>query len=104
MSTEQRLTDSPGPPVEVGRYCTERGEQRRLIARRIEGQVNVYDSPLKRHGRSYFVERGFDSKAELAVFVAHYRRHAEQLGLCPMSREAIDRAYGDSEAVAELVA
>jgi hypothetical protein len=44
-------------------------------------------------GRRYFVERGFESKAELAVLIADYRREAQRLGACPMSREAIERGF-----------
>jgi hypothetical protein len=92
-----------GTPAVLGSYETGDGHRRQLIGRRIEGEVNVYDTPADRCGRAYFVERGFQSKAELAVFVAHYRRHAARLGVCPMSREAIERAYVDCEPVAELV-
>jgi hypothetical protein len=87
------ITDpATGPKVELGRYETENGE-RVLVGRRIEGEVFVYDHPVG-PGRPYFVERGFDSKAELAILVADYRRRAEALGVCPMSREAIGRGLG----------
>ncbi len=79
-----------GRSVELGRYRTEDGE-RVLVGRRIEGEVFVYDYP-RGPGRPYFVERGFECKAELAVLVADYRRQAAKLGACPMSREAITRA------------
>lgn len=82
----------PGQRVELGRYEIP-GEQRVLVGRRVEGKVCVYDYPLGRQGRRYFVERGFDSKAELALLVADYRRQAERLGACPMSREAIAAAF-----------
>jgi len=64
-----------------------------LLGRRIEGKVFVYDYPSDGRGRRYFVEAGFESKAELAVLIAEYRRQATRLGACPMSREAIERAY-----------
>ena len=38
-------------------------------------------------------QAGFESKGELAILIADYRRQAEQLGVCPMSREAIARAF-----------
>ena len=69
------------------------GEARVLVGRRIEGRVFVYDYPRDGRGRRYFVESGFESKAELAVLLADYRRRAERLGTCPMSREAIERAF-----------
>jgi hypothetical protein len=82
-------TRATGAKVELGRYKTEQGE-RVLVGRRIEGEVFVYDHPAG-PGRPYFVERGFESKAELAVFLAEYRRRGEELGACPMSAEAIGR-------------
>jgi hypothetical protein len=88
------ITDrSTGPRVELGRYETTEGE-RVLVGRRIEGEVFVYDHPASGNGRPYFVERGFDSKAELAVLLADYRRRAAELGACPMSPEALGRTLG----------
>ena len=81
-----------GQPVEVGRYKTPAGE-RALIGRRIDGEVHVFDCPRRGRGRRYFVEAGFDSKAELAILIADYQRQAKRLGACPMSREAIERAF-----------
>ncbi len=81
-----------GQPVEVGRYKTPSGE-RALIGRRIDGEVHIFDCPRSGRGRRYFVEAGFDSKAELAVLIADYQRQAKRLGGCPMSREAIERAF-----------
>jgi hypothetical protein len=75
----------------LGRY-TVPGEARVLVGRRIEGEVFVYDYPANRRGRRYFVESGFESKAELAILLADYRRQAERLGACPMSREAAEQA------------
>jgi len=76
----------------LGRYTVSE-EPRVLVGRRIEGEVYVYDYPEHGTGRRYFVERGFESKAELAVLIADYRRQAERLGACPMSGEAIQRAF-----------
>lgn len=64
-----------------------------LVGRRIEGEVFVYDYPGDGNGRRYFVESGFESKLELAVLLADYRRQAERLGACPMSREATERVF-----------
>jgi hypothetical protein len=89
---ETQTTPSTGRPVELGRYETPEGG-RVLIGRRIEGQVHVFDTPNRRCGRRYFVEAGFESKAELAILLADYRRQAERLGACPMSREAIERSF-----------
>ena|SRR6478609_1479002 len=68
-------------------------EARVLVGRRIENEVYVYDYPEGCEGRRYFVEKGFESKAELAVLIADYRRQARRLGACPMSREATRRAF-----------
>ena len=76
----------------IGRY-TVSDEARVLVGRRIDGKVFVYDYPSDGHGRRYFVESDFESKAELAVLLADYRRQAERLGACPMSREATERAF-----------
>ena len=75
----------------LGRYETPEGG-RVLVGRRIEGQVHIYDYPANGSGRRYFVEKGFESKAELAVLISDYRRRAERLGACPMSREGTERA------------
>ncbi|HVQ59479.1 MAG TPA: hypothetical protein VMS60_11300 [Solirubrobacterales bacterium] len=82
----------PAQLHELGHY-TVSGEVRVLVGRRIEGRVFVYDYPDSGDGRRYFVESGFESKAELAVLVADYRRQAKRLGSCPMSHEAIARAF-----------
>ncbi|MGB7589554.1 MAG: hypothetical protein WBM00_12705 [Solirubrobacterales bacterium] len=76
----------------LGRYSVS-DEARALIGRRIDGEVFVYDYPNDGHGRRYFVESGFESKAELAVLLADYRRQAERLGTCPMSHDAIERTF-----------
>ncbi|MGA8744963.1 MAG: hypothetical protein WB507_03760 [Solirubrobacterales bacterium] len=76
----------------LGHY-TVPNEARVLLGRRIEGKVYVYDYPSHGSGRRYFVEAGFESKAEVAVLLADYRRQARRLGACPMSREAIERAF-----------
>lgn len=77
---------------ELGRYTLPE-EARVLVGRRIENEVFVYDYPRDGHGRRYFVESGVESKVELALLLADYRRQAERLGVCPMSPEAIDRAF-----------
>lgn len=82
----------PAQLHELGRYTVSE-EARVLVGRRIEGEVFVYDYPRDGRGRRYFVESGFESKAELAVLLADYRREADRLGTCPMSHEAIERAF-----------
>jgi hypothetical protein len=75
----------------LGRYSVP-DESRVLVGRRIENEVYVYDYPEGGDGRRYFVEKGFESKVELAVLIADYRRRAKRLGACPMSREGTERA------------
>lgn len=82
----------PAQLHELGHYAVS-DEARVLVGRRIEGKVFVYDYPRDGQGRRYFVESGFESKAELAVLLADYRRQAERLGTCPMSHDAIERAF-----------
>jgi hypothetical protein len=79
----------PGRQVELGRYDTPNGT-RVLTGRRIEGVVHVYDFPVDRAGRGYFVESGFDSRAELAVLIADYRRQAQLIDACPMGPAGLE--------------
>jgi hypothetical protein len=69
-------------------------ERRVLLGRRIEGDVYVYDYPVRGNGRRYFVERGFESKAELTVLIADYKRQAERLSCYPMTGETVSGALG----------
>jgi hypothetical protein len=88
-------TATQSSPVKLnvlGHYIAS-DEVRVLLGRRIDGKVYVYDYPGDGDGRRYFVESGFESKAELAVLIADYRRQAERLGTCPMSHDAIERAF-----------
>ena len=91
----QTTTRKQHRTVELGRYFTARGEERLLVGRRGEDDVvRVFDIPNagdRHRGRSYFVEAGFESKAELAVFRRRYLEDAESLGDSPMSKTAIDR-------------
>ena len=89
-------TTTPKPQtVELGRYWTALGEERLLVGRRdADGIVRLFDVPNagdRHRGRSYFVEAGFESKAELAIFRRRYLEDAESLGDSPMSKAAIDR-------------
>ena len=80
-----------GQTVELARYATDMREQRVLVARRIEGVVRVYDVPEDGRGRSYHVDSGFASRAELAMLRRDYLREAERLGDCPMSPRGLRR-------------
>lgn len=100
----QTTTARKPQTVELGRYWTARGEERLLVGRRDnDGIVRVFDVPNaddRHRGRSYFVEAGFESKAELAIFRKRYLEDAEELGDSPMSEAAIDRIVRfDPEAI-----
>lgn len=84
-------TDSQGKLCELGRYVVPEGA-RVLVGQRIDGVVHVFDWPAGGRGRRYHVEAGFQSRAELAVLIADYRRFAERLGVCPMSRAGMEDA------------
>jgi hypothetical protein len=85
------VTATAAPPsgrqVELGRYEVPQGT-RVLTGRRIDGVVHVYDFPVDHPGRGYFVEKDFESRAELALLIADYRRQAERIGACPMASSA----------------
>jgi hypothetical protein len=88
------ITNSkPGQQVELGRYETPTGT-RALVGRRIDGVVHVYDFAVNRPKRAYFVEAGFESRAELAVLVADYLDQARLLGACPMGKDGLERIAG----------
>lgn len=80
-----------GNAVELGRYETDLSEERILLGRREGGEVCVYDAALgEASERTYRVEAGFESKAELAMLVYDYLRQARLFGSCPMGPRALD--------------
>jgi hypothetical protein len=87
-------TPSNFPKLNVLSHYTVAGEDRTLIGRRIEGEVFVYDYPGRGTGRPYFVQAGFESKAELAALIADYRKQAERLSACPMCAAGVERLLG----------
>ena len=91
MSTSTIQTAASREACELGHYMVP-DESHVLVGRVIEGELHIFDQPMNRSGRRYFVEAGFESDEELAVLLADYRRQAQRLGACPMSREAIGRA------------
>ena len=97
-----QTTTNQHQTVELGRYVTARGEERMLVGRRDDDDViRLFDLPMptdRLRGRSYFVEAGFESKAELAVFRRRYLEDAESLGDSPMSKAGVDRIVDPPEA------
>jgi hypothetical protein len=68
---------SVGALVELSRYRVATGE-RIVRGQRILGVVRVTDAPADGQGRTYVVERGLTSKAELAGVVGHYVEQARR--------------------------
>ncbi|MFL5844330.1 MAG: hypothetical protein ACJ762_06520 [Solirubrobacteraceae bacterium] len=60
-----------GKRTELGRYRISIGE-RIVFGQRVDGVVRVTDRPATGAGRSYLVDRGLTSKAELDALVADY--------------------------------
>jgi hypothetical protein len=67
-----------GERVELARYTTSSGE-RIVFGQRVDGVVRVTDKPVGR-GRSFLVERGLASKAELDALVSDYVEQSERRG------------------------
>jgi hypothetical protein len=66
-----------GERVELG--CYEISTGRRIVyGQRVDGVVRVTDKPARGGGRSFLVERGLTSKAELEAIVADYIRESER--------------------------
>jgi hypothetical protein len=76
-------TEAPraGGPHVLATYACDEGE-RRLVGQRIDGVVRITDR--RPGGRSYLVEAGFDSMAEIEALVADYLAKAATLGYAPM--------------------
>ena len=66
-----------GERVELGRYEITAGP-RILFGQRVDGVVRVTDKPATGRGRSFLVERGLTSNAELEAIVADYVSESER--------------------------
>jgi hypothetical protein len=66
-----------GERVELARYEISSGE-RVLFGQRVNGVVRVTDKPASGGGRSFLVERGLTSHAELEAVVADYVGESER--------------------------
>jgi hypothetical protein len=82
--TPRRMTPIVGARTELARYEVSDGE-RVLYGQRIDGVVRVTDRPAQPCGRSYLVERGLESKAELDALVADYLKQAKTLDTPPVA-------------------
>ncbi len=72
-----------GRPQRLATYTADVGE-RILVGQRVDGAVRISDVPADGRGRSYLVEAGMDSMAELEALVADYTAKAARLGYVPM--------------------
>ena len=70
------MSAAVGERVELARYMTSAGE-RIVFGQRVDGVVRVTDKPAGR-GRSFLVERGLTSKAELDALVEDYVEQSER--------------------------
>jgi hypothetical protein len=80
----KRMTPVVGARTELARYRVSDSE-RILYGQRIDGVVRVTDRPARPGGRSFLVERGLGSRAELDAVVADYLNQAQVLGIPPVA-------------------
>ena len=80
--SETATKRATGAPKLLAEYDCDEGT-RQLIGQRVEGNVRITD---RRPGwRSYLVEEGFSSMAEVEALVADYLEKARRLGYAPMA-------------------
>jgi hypothetical protein len=80
----RRMTPVVGARTELARYRVNDGE-RILYGQRIDGVVRVTDRSAQPGGRSFLVERGLHSKAELDALIADYLDQAKALHIPPVA-------------------
>ena len=80
----KRMPPVVGARTELARYRVSEGE-RILFGQRVDGVVRVTDRPARPGGRSFLVERGLDSKAELDALIADYLHQAKTLDMPPVA-------------------
>ena len=71
VNADRREPAAVGARVELARYAVSAGE-RIICGQRVDGVVRVVDKPVGRRGRSFLIERGVESLAELDALVAEY--------------------------------
>lgn len=74
--------------TELARYTTPGGEPV-VLGQGIGETMSVVDHPAEGSGLSYPVDSGFRDIDQVRPWLDDYLAQAEQLGACPMSREAI---------------
>jgi hypothetical protein len=98
VTETRRNGNAVGERVELGRYRTATGEERRVYGQRVATVVRVTDVPAEGKGRAYLVERGLeeDGYAALLALVREYLNQADQLGVPPMATTPVETPYTDS--------
>ena len=91
VTETRRNGNAVGERVELGRYCTNAGQERVVYGQRIATVVRVTDVPTTL-GRAYLVERGLeeDGYAALLALVRDYLEQANELGTPPMSQTPLE--------------
>ncbi len=80
--SETATQPATGAPKLLAEYDCDEG-RRQLIGQRVDGAVRITDR--RPGGRSYLVDEGFSSMAELEAVVADYLEKARRLGYAPMA-------------------
>ena len=80
--SETATKPATGAPQLLAEYDCDEG-RRQLIGQRVDGKVRITDR--RPGGRSYLVDEGFSSMAELEALVADYLEKARRLGYAPMA-------------------
>ena len=80
--SETATKPATGAPKLLADYDCDEG-RRQLIGQRGDGKVRITDR--RPGGRSYLVDEGFSSMAELEALVADYLEKARRLGYAPMA-------------------
>ena len=78
-------TDTPkatGKTMVLATYQCDEGT-RELVGQRVDGLVQITDR-RPAGGRSYLVDQGFESMAEVQALVEDYTAKAKRLGYAPM--------------------
>ncbi len=78
-------TTMTGKPRTTAGYSCEAGE-RKLVAQRVDGTVQLRDEPAGGDGRKHLVEPEILSMAELEAIAYDYVRLAERIDVVPMAQ------------------
>jgi len=82
MTATTEAPQTPTKPVLLATYECDEGE-RQLVGQRVDGVPRITDRPVGQ-GRSYLVEEGITTMAELQAILDDYLAKAKRLGYAPM--------------------